>query len=370
KSRVKKNLGGDYFSIFKNISDYLNSFDYVVVNLEGPVSSIGKNMGNLYSFRMEPKILEALNKSNIKVLNLANNHIWDYGKEAFNDTLKNLKENNFYYFGSGINEIEAYSGIILEKSETKIGLISFTEFLKNIQAKINKEGIAYLEEKLFEKYIKEIKKKVDILVVNFHWGEEYKYEPNERQKYFAKKAIDLGADLIIGHHPHIVQRIEKYKDKFIFYSLGNFIFDQNFSKETMKGGLVEVEIEDRKIKNIYFRWSYLNNNFQVEKISEKMILYEIEGKIYKLLIADEPDEWEKGLMFVKKPLDFDGMIFIFPNKQIRYFWNKNTLVDLDIYWLNDSKIIDKNHLPSILKTKNIKTISSKISVNRVIEIIR
>ncbi|MCS7183893.1 MAG: DUF192 domain-containing protein, partial [Patescibacteria group bacterium] len=90
----------------------------------------------------------------------------------------------------------------------------------------------------------------------------------------------------------------------------------------------------------------------------------------KLLIADEPVEWEKGLMFVKKPVDFDGMIFIFPDKQVRYFWNKNTLLDLDIYWLDDHKIIYKSYLPSILKTKNIKTMSPKIPVNRVIEIIR
>lgn len=370
KTKVYKNFKGEYFRLFEYVTNYLNSFDYVVVNLEGPVSNKGEKVGSIYSFRMEPKALKSLIKANVKVVNLANNHIWDYGKEAFLDTLKNLKENNILYIGAGENFNEAYLPLILEKDGTKIGILSFTEFLKHVKAKNEKPGIAYLDEKIFEKIVSNTKRKVDILIVIFHWGEEYKYEPSKNQIYFAHKAVDLGADLIIGHHPHIVQKIEKYKDKYIFYSLGNFIFDQNFSLGTMKGGLVEVEIENKKIKNIYFRWLYLNNNFQIEKISERLILFEIKGKIYKLLIADEPSEWEKGLMFIKKPVDYDGMLFIFPDKQIRYFWNKNTFLDLDIYWLYDDKIIGKNTLLSINKTKKIHTIQSPAVVNKVIEIIK
>jgi poly-gamma-glutamate synthesis protein (capsule biosynthesis protein) len=382
KIKVEKKFNGDYSSLFNNIKDYLNSFNYVVVNLEGPVSNRGVKVGSIYSFRMSPKILSALNDTNIKILNLANNHIWDYGQEAFLDTLFNLEKNNLYYFGAGKNKNQAYGGLILEKYDNKIGIIGFSEFLKNIQANDNKAGIAYLDEEIFKKSIKELRKKVDILIITFHWGNEYQYEPNKKQKYFARLAIDLGADLIIGHHPHIVQKIERYKNKFIFYSLGNFIFDQNFSKETMRGGLVELEIENRNIKNIYFRWSYLNNNFQIEKISEPLLVYDLNGRSLLLKIADEPKEWEQGLMFVKlcssprivcdsqRSLDFDGMIFIFPDKQIRYFWNKNTFVDLDVYWLDDDKIIGRDFLPSIEKTKEIKTISSNKPVNKVIEVIK
>ncbi|HEB46771.1 MAG TPA: CapA family protein, partial [Candidatus Nealsonbacteria bacterium] len=83
-----------------------------------------------------------------------------------------------------------------------------------------------------------------------HFGEEYKSQPTSEQKYFARLAIDTGADLIIGHHPHVVQEIERYKDGYIAYSLGNFIFDQGFSKETMQGLMLKVVIEDGKIRTV------------------------------------------------------------------------------------------------------------------------
>jgi hypothetical protein len=86
--------------------------------------------------------------------------------------------------------------------------------------------------------------------------------------------------------------------------------------------------------------------------------------------AKTPEEWQKGLMFVKKSVDYDGMIFIFPDKQIRSFWNKNTFVDLEVYWLDDDKVIGKDRLESIEKTKKLKVIQSPGSVSKVIEIIR
>jgi uncharacterized membrane protein (UPF0127 family) len=254
--------------------------------------------------------------------------------------------------------------------------------LKHLEVRENKIGIATINDNLSET-IKKTKEKVDILIVSFHWGEEYKKIANERQRKLAKIAIDSGADLVIGHHPHVIQDIEKYKDKFIFYSLGNFIFDQNFSKETMIGGGVEVYIKTQTnadytqtnadpapiIQNIYFRKFYLNNNFQIENMSERLVPYELENKIYLLREAKTPEEWQRGLMFVKKPVDYDGMLFIFPDKQIRSFWNQNTFVDLEVYWLDDDKIIDKDKLESIEKTKIIKTIQSPGPVNKVIELI-
>ena len=110
-----------------------------------------------------------------------------------------------------------------------------------------------------------------------------------------------------------------------------------------------------------FKNNYCQNN-QAKK-------YFINNKSYCLLTADSQDEWERGLMFYKKPVNFDGMIFIFPEKQVRTFWNKNTYMDLDIYWMDDGKIIGKSLLPSILKTKKIITVSSG-KVNQVVEIIR
>jgi gamma-polyglutamate biosynthesis protein CapA len=362
---------------FLNILNYLKSFDYVIANLEGPISDKGTKVGSKYSFRMKPEVAEALSNANINIVNLANNHIFDYSKIAFEDTLKNLEKNNINYFGN------SYEPLIVEKEEVKIGFLGFSDFLKHLEVRENKIGIAVINDNLSE-IIRKAKEKVDILIVSFHWGEEYKNLANERQRKLAKIAIDSGADLVIAHHPHVIQNIEKYKDKFIFYSLGNFIFDQNFSKETMIGGGVEVYIKTQTnadytqtnadsapiIQNIYFRKFYLNNNFQIENMSERLVPYELENKIYLFREAKTPEEWQKGLMFVKKPVDYDGMLFIFPDKQIRSFWNQNTFVDLDVYWLDDDKIIGKDKLESIEKTKVIKTIQSPGPVNKVIELIK
>jgi len=116
------------------------------------------------------------------------------------------------------------------------------------------------------------------------------------------------------------------------------------------------------IVSIIFIFSNNSNN--------NLISYKLGDKNYLLKVAKTPEEWQKGLMYVKKPVDYDGMIFIFPDKQIRTFWNKNTFVDLDVYWLDDDKIVSKDFLPSFLKNKILVEIKSPLPVNRVVEIIK
>jgi hypothetical protein len=99
-------------------------------------------------------------------------------------------------------------------------------------------------------------------------------------------------------------------------------------------------------------------------------IYKINSKNYCLLTANNQEQWEKGLMFYKKPVNFDGMIFIFPDKETKSFWNKNTYLDLDIYWMEGEKVIGKSYLPSILKSKEIVVVKSPSEVDRVAEIIR
>ena len=106
------------------------------------------------------------------------------------------------------------------------------------------------------------------------------------------------------------------------------------------------------------------------KNKPEIVNFKIENKTYKVLIADSKDEWSKGLMNVKELKEADGMMFIFPEKQFRVFWNKNTLLDLDVYWIADEKIISKSYLPSINQTAGIVRINSPVPVNKVVEIIR
>ncbi|MFA6081174.1 MAG: DUF192 domain-containing protein [Patescibacteria group bacterium] len=105
-------------------------------------------------------------------------------------------------------------------------------------------------------------------------------------------------------------------------------------------------------------------------INNKAQTYLIKNKNHCLLTANNQEQWEKGLMFYKKPVNFDGMIFIFPEKEVKSFWNKNTYLDLDIYWMDETKIIGKSYLPSILKSKTTAIVKSPGEVNRVVEIIK
>jgi uncharacterized membrane protein (UPF0127 family) len=111
-------------------------------------------------------------------------------------------------------------------------------------------------------------------------------------------------------------------------------------------------------------------NLIVKKDNKNLINYKLNGKNYKLLLADEEKEWVRGLMNIKNKKNFDGMLFIFPDKNYRQFWNKNTYLDLDVYWLDDEKIVGKDFLPSIEKSKDIIIVNSPQKVNKVIEIIK
>ncbi len=258
---------GDFSFPFLKIADFLKSVDLVFGNLETPISSGGKNQGSVYSFRSNPRVVEGLSFSNFGVLSLANNHIWDYGTEALLDTLKILKENNIFPVGVGEDFEKANALVIKEVKNAKIGFLAFTDlYPSSLEAGNNYPGISNFNLDRIIGHISDIKASnaVDLLFISLHWGEEYREVAGEKQKEIAKKLIDAGADVVVGHHPHVVQEFEEYKNGLIFYSLGNFIFDQNFSKETMSGYLVKIDIFDKAIVGWKVFEANINDDFQVE----------------------------------------------------------------------------------------------------------
>ncbi len=263
KSKVEKRGEGNYGFVFENIKDDLNNYDLLVGNLEGPISDKGYDRQGLYSFRMDPQAISALKEANFGALSIANNHINNWGLEALKDTILRLSESGIKVLGGGMNEKEAYGEKIVEIDGVKISLLAFSDFTDGPDgADGDLPGIALISGESIEKNVAEARKKSDIVVVNFHFGEEYQAEQNSRQEKFAKMAIDFGADLVVGHHPHVVQPIERYRNSYIAYSLGNFVFDQPFSEETMGGGLLEVTIKDKSISDVVLKKIKINNNFQ------------------------------------------------------------------------------------------------------------
>lgn len=236
---------------FLKIADLLKSADLTFGNLEGPISKNGTKVGSIYSFEANPKSVEGLIYSGFDVVSVANNHIWDYGGEAFKDTLKILKENNISYVGGGFTYDEAHTPVIKEVNGTKIAYLGYTNLLPPfLGTKGDKLSVAFPDEDQLALDIHNAKRLADIVVVSFHWGNEYETHHNSFQENLAHIAIDAGADLVVGHHPHVIQEIEKYKDGYIAYSLGNFVFDQNFSEETKSGLLLSVTLKNKKIEQV------------------------------------------------------------------------------------------------------------------------
>lgn len=229
---------------FRNVSGLLAQADFNFGNLESPMTNspyFGPS-GQMV-FNVPPGYAEGLVKNNFKILNLANNHAMDQGKNGIDYTNKFLTDNFIKHIGTGSTLEEAWRPAIVEVKGVRIGFVGASYASANDGGVGKNNYVARIEdtEKL-QAAVSYLRTNADFVVVSMHAGEEYKREPNADQKSFARTAIDAGADMVIGGHPHWIQTIEKYKDKYICYSLGNFIFDQEWSRETKEGLTLMVSL--------------------------------------------------------------------------------------------------------------------------------
>lgn len=207
----------DYSYFFKNIVDILSQDDLTIANLETSLSNETQkaekyDYGNNYWFKGRPEFANILKAGSVEVANLANNHTYDYGQKGYDSTCKALEEAGIEYFGYSDISYKEVKGIT-------IGLAGFNQ-LGNVEQGLDMDAFKAEVAEMTHK----IKGECDLVIANFHWGEEYKYKPNALQKELAYLAIDSGADLVIGNHPHVLQPVEKYNGKYIVYSLGNFCY--------------------------------------------------------------------------------------------------------------------------------------------------
>lgn len=261
KTSVNNNFGGDFSKLFAN-TPLLKEADITFANFEGPVATNGKNVGSKWSFRMDPKTLVPFRDAGFDIVSFANNHVGDWTAAAFSQSLTNFAQHEILYTGAGATKEEARQPIIIEKNDIKIGFLGFSDVGPVwMKATETTPGILLANDPEFADIIAHAKTQVDILIVSFHWGEEYK-PYTKRQEDLAHRAVDNGADMVIGHHPHVIQATEWYKEKFIAYSLGNFIFDQYFSTDTMQGLVLEITLEKTGVRSINYYLSKLNKQYQ------------------------------------------------------------------------------------------------------------
>lgn len=226
-----------YDFILEPLKDLFLSADLVVVNLETPITdnpsislrSIPGEPRN-FSFTSAPETAAVLAHNNIKLVSLGNNHVLNFGLEGLTQTRNYLTQSGVDYFDSG-------QPIIKSINQLNFGLVNYNQFVSGgLGATLND--------------LKTLRSQVDVLIVFCHWGEEYQPVAGLAIQSLAHEFIDAGADLVIGTHPHVIQQKEIYQGQQIYYSLGNFVFDQYFSPETKKGMLVVATIDPENLNSL------------------------------------------------------------------------------------------------------------------------
>jgi poly-gamma-glutamate capsule biosynthesis protein CapA/YwtB (metallophosphatase superfamily) len=228
---------------YKYVKSYLEKADITIANLESPITDRGKAESKEYVFRSPVQALPELKNAGVDVLNLANNHIMDYGQEGLLDTFDHLDTHQFLRIGAGRNIDEAFTPAIVQHQGMKIAFLGFSRVIPSTSwyAGKNKPGVAEsYSTKMASEAIRKARAEADLVVVIAHWGQERKDRPVKEQVDLAHTYIDEGADLVVASHPHVLQGFEQYKGKWIAYSLGNFIFTTNEVPATWESMILEA----------------------------------------------------------------------------------------------------------------------------------
>lgn len=232
----------------------LSKADITIGNLECPISNMGKAVQKKYAFRAPLEAAKSLSFAGFDLLSLGNNHSLDYGPDALMDTRCQLESENIHVIGAGRDEEEAYKPLFMTVNGLKLAFLSFVDVpttdydYLTWEAGPDKPGIAWAHKDRVKEGVRLAKEEADIVIVMIHNGFELWGKVSDRQQEIAKLAIDSGAALVIGSHPHVLQRIEPYKDGLIAYSMGNFVFD-NFLFPPNYSAILSVELSSQGIES-------------------------------------------------------------------------------------------------------------------------
>jgi len=226
-TRPMRAWGDDY--PFRAVQPLLLRTPVVLGNLEGPLAMRASRTERNFSYRVAPATALAMRRAGINVVTLANNHLVDCGRKGVLETLAAVESAGIIGIGAGRNKREAHRGAVVDASGLKLGLLGYY-WNRRCAATATAPGSAMDPPEELRDDIASLRPRVDRLVVTFHWGIPYEREPSGADRDKARLAIDLGADAVVGHHPHVVQPFEVHRGKPIFYSVGNFTFGSGNSR--------------------------------------------------------------------------------------------------------------------------------------------
>ena len=235
---------------FAATAGLLGGADIAMANLEAPLTDGGELVTDkTYTFRVPPVTAGALQRAGLDVLTLANNHLGDFGPQGILDTRAALRPYGLRATGAGADLDEARRPTAIATRGGTVGFLAYSNTLPtSFYATKDRPGTAPGWPDLVRADIRKLKPFVDYIVVSFHWGAEKMTTPKDYQRQYAHLAIDNGADVVIGHHPHVLQGVEWYKGKVVFYSLGNYAFG-SWSRNAQIGGLARIVLEQGTVKS-------------------------------------------------------------------------------------------------------------------------
>ncbi len=246
--------------VFSGVQPIFDSVDLVVGNLECAITAGGQPQPKGYTFAAPLEAAQALELAGFDLLTLANNHAMDYGAEGLLDTQNILNQNGIAYTGTGPNEMEARSPVILEKNGLRMAFLGYVDVPVEVRgfdtrawiATTNQPGLAWADPENIAADVAAARLQSDVVIVMLHSGYEGVIEPNAIQRQAAHAAIDAGAALVIGAHPHVLQPVEFYNGGLIAYSLGNFVFD-DFGLEQNLTAILLVTLGSGGVES--YNWS-------------------------------------------------------------------------------------------------------------------
>lgn len=253
-------------------TDKLKNADIIFANLESPLIDKCPTTQAGMVFCGDKRNIDGLVFAGVNIASLANNHAGNHGSQGVEQTIKLLHENGILATGVNGPVYKNVKGI-------KFAFLGYNDVTKT------QPGISNVDEEKIKNEIAEAKKQADIVIVTFHWGTEYQALPDQRQRYLGHLAIDAGADLIIGNHPHWIQPVEIYKGKLIIYAHGNFIFDQMWSQKTREGVVGKYIFFDKQLIDVEFLPVQIEDYgqpFFLEGIKKESILTQMKENSMKL----------------------------------------------------------------------------------------
>jgi poly-gamma-glutamate capsule biosynthesis protein CapA/YwtB (metallophosphatase superfamily) len=237
---------------FTHSADFLRKFDLTIGNLECIISRRGTPVDKPIPFILhgDPRAYKRLMHAGFDVVSVANNHSGDYGKEAFLDEILTLPQHGITPVGGGRNKHEAHTPVFKTVRNTTVGFLAYDEIAPYYFAATDTTpGHAWLSEENVRRDVPLARKHADFVIVFMHWGTEYVTTFNAHQRHLAQVAIDSGADLVVGAHPHVIEPYEYYRGKPIIYSLGNFVFDYMDAEVVRRGNILTLMLSKSRLLN-------------------------------------------------------------------------------------------------------------------------